>query len=244
MPQDDDEFEYLGFDMNQTLDQKILGTRQILADIERDFSPATFANSFGAEDMVLTHLIAREFKAIEIFSLDTGRLPQETYALMQKTTERYARKIKVYFPQTASVEQYIKINGINGFYDSMAQRKDCCFVRKVEPLKRALAGKKAWITGLRRDQAPTRKDLGDSEFDSDNGLQKFNPLIDWTEADVWSYIKQYNIPYNALHDKGYPSIGCAPCTRAIQPGEDVRAGRWWWEDAQQKECGLHARELT
>ncbi len=225
-----------------TLEQKIANANKLLADIERDFSPATFANSYGAEDMVLTDLIAKDFRGIEIFSLDTGRLPQETYELMAQTTLHYKRKIKIYFPETAAVEQYVKLNGINGFYDSQAQRKDCCHVRKVEPLKRALTGKKAWITGLRREQAPTRKDLSDSEVDKDNGLQKFNPLIDWTEQDVWDYIKQFNVPYNKLHDKGYPSIGCAPCTRAIQPGEDVRAGRWWWEDAQQKECGLHAKQ--
>jgi phosphoadenosine phosphosulfate reductase len=225
-----------------TLEQKIANANTLLATIASDFGPATFANSYGAEDMVLTDLIAKNFPAIEIFSLDTGRLPQETYELMAQTTLHYKRKIKIYFPETAAVEQYVKLNGINGFYDSQAQRKDCCHVRKVEPLKRALAGKKAWITGLRREQAPTRKDLSDSEFDKDNGLQKFNPLIDWTEQDVWDYIKQCNVPYNKLHDKGFPSIGCAPCTRAIQPGEDVRAGRWWWEDAQQKECGLHAKQ--
>lgn len=228
--------------MFASLNQKISLADKLLDSIAGDYAPATFANSYGAEDMVLTDLIAKNFPAIEIFSLDTGRLPQETYELMAQTTLHYKRKIKIYFPETAAVEQYVKLNGINGFYDSQAQRKDCCHVRKVEPLKRALAGKKAWITGLRREQAPTRKDLSDSEFDKDNSLQKFNPLIDWTEQDVWDYIKQFEVPYNALHDKGFPSIGCAPCTRAIKPGEDVRAGRWWWEDAQQKECGLHAKQ--
>ena len=228
--------------MFASLNQKISLADKLLDSIAGDYAPATFANSYGAEDMVLTDLIAKNFPAIEIFSLDTGRLPQETYELMAQTTLHYKRKTKIYFPETAAVEQYVKLNGINGFYDSQAQRKDCCHVRKVEPLKRALAGKKAWITGLRREQAPTRKDLSDSEFDKDNSLQKFNPLIDWTEQDVWDYIKQFEVPYNALHDKGFPSIGCAPCTRAIKPGEDVRAGRWWWEDAQQKECGLHAKQ--
>lgn len=228
--------------MFTSLNQKIAAAHTLLERIAADYAPATFANSYGAEDMVLTDLIAKNFPAIEIFSLDTGRLPQETYALMAHAGLHYKRKIKIYFPQTAAVEQYVRLNGINGFYDSQAQRKDCCHVRKVEPLRRALAGKKAWITGLRREQAPTRKDLSDSEFDQDNGLQKFNPLIDWTEADVWDYIRQFNVPYNALHDKGYPSIGCAPCTRAVAPGEDMRAGRWWWEDADQKECGLHAKQ--
>jgi phosphoadenosine phosphosulfate reductase len=222
-----------------SLEQKIERAKALLAQVESEYAPAAFANSFGAEDMVLTDLIAKHFRSIEIFSLDTGRLPPETYALMQKTTEYYRRKIKIYFPESVAVENYVRINGINGFYDSVAQRKDCCHVRKVAPLKRALAGKKAWITGLRRDQAPTRQDLGESEFDADHGLQKFNPLIDWTQLDVWAYISANKVPYNALHDLGYPSIGCAPCTRAIEPGEDVRAGRWWWENADLKECGLH-----
>lgn len=225
-----------------TLELKIQRAKVLLAEIERDYSPATFANSFGFEDMVLTDLIAKNFKGIEIFSLDTGRLPPETYDLMQKTTEHYRRKIKVYFPKSENVESYVRINGINGFYESIAQRKDCCYARKVEPLNRALEGKKAWITGMRREQAPTRQDLGESEFDKDHNMQKFNPLIDWTQQDVEEYIKLFNVPYNALHDQGYPSIGCAPCTRAIKPGEDVRAGRWWWESAEHKECGLHVKE--
>ena len=224
-----------------TLEFKIQQAKELLAKIEQEFSPATFANSFGLEDMVLTDLIAKHFRGIEIFSLDTGRLPPETYDLMQKTTEHYHKKIKVYFPKTENVENYVRINGINGFYESVSQRKDCCYVRKVEPLNRALTGKKAWITGMRREQAPTRHDLSDSEFDSDHNMQKFNPLIDWTQQDVEEYIANFNVPYNALHDKGYPSIGCAPCTRAIQPGEDVRAGRWWWESADHKECGLHVK---
>jgi phosphoadenosine phosphosulfate reductase len=222
-----------------SLEQKVERAKNLLAQIETEFAPAALANSFGAEDMVLTDLIARHLRGIEIFSLDTGRLPAETYELMHKTTEHYRRKTKVYFPESAAVESYVRVNGINGFYESIAQRKDCCQVRKVEPLKRALAGKKAWITGLRRDQAPTRQTLGESEFDADHGLQKFNPLIDWSHLDVWTYISANKVPYNPLHDLGYPSIGCAPCTRAIKPGEDVRAGRWWWESAEHKECGLH-----
>jgi phosphoadenosine phosphosulfate reductase len=222
-----------------SLEQKIERAQALLAQIDSEYAPAAFANSFGAEDMVLTDLIAKHFRGIEIFSLDTGRLPPETYQLIQKASEHYRRKIKVYFPESAAVENYVRINGINGFYDSIAQRKDCCHVRKVEPLKRALAGKRAWITGLRRDQAPTRHNLSESEFDADHGLQKFSPLIDWTHLDIWAYISANHVPYNALHDLGYPSIGCAPCTRAIEPGEDVRAGRWWWENTDLKECGLH-----
>jgi len=222
-----------------SLQAKIERAKVLLAQIESEYAPAAFASSFGAEDMVLTDLIARHFRGIELFTLDTGRLPPETYELMQKTTEHYRRRIKVYFPESSAVENYVRLNGINGFYDSVAQRKDCCHVRKVEPLKRALAGKRAWITGLRRDQAPTRENLGESEFDADHGLQKFNPLIDWTQLEVWAYISANQVPFNVLHDRGYPSIGCAPCTRAIAPGEDVRAGRWWWEIADLKECGLH-----
>ena len=223
-----------------SLEKKIEQAKTLLAEIERDYVPTAFANSFGVEDMVLTDLIAKDFRDIEIFSLDTGRLPPETYDLMQKTTEHYRRKIKVYFPERDAVEDYVRINGINGFYDSISQRKDCCHVRKVEPLQRALAGKKAWITGLRRDQAPTRQDLSVKEFDKDHGLTKFNPLIDWTHLDIWTYVSRFKVPYNVLHDRGYPSIGCAPCTRAVQPGEDIRAGRWWWENSAQKECGLHS----
>ena len=224
-----------------SLEQKIKGTEALLSEIEKEYAPATFANSYGAEDMVLTDLIAKHFPGIEIFSLDTGRLPEETYRLMKAVTERYAIRAKVYFPESRDVEKYLAQHGPNGFYDSIEQRKECCRIRKVEPLKRALAGKRAWITGLRREQAPTRKDLTTSELDRDNGLQKFNPLLDWTHADVWNYIRSFDVPYNALHDKGYPSIGCAPCTRAVAQDEDIRAGRWWWEDPATKECGLHHR---
>jgi phosphoadenosine phosphosulfate reductase len=207
--------------------------------VQADHSPAVFANSFGAEDMVLTDLIAQHYPDIGMFTLDTGRLPEETYRLMQEVAERYGIRVAAYFPDPAAVEAYVARNGPNGFYGSVELRKACCHVRKVEPLRRALKGKNAWITGLRRDQAPTRKDLTHSEFDADNALQKFSPLLDWSLSEVWAYLKQFDVPYNALHDKGYASIGCAPCTRAITPGEDIRAGRWWWEDPEIKECGLH-----
>ncbi|HZX31316.1 MAG TPA: phosphoadenylyl-sulfate reductase [Rhodocyclaceae bacterium] len=213
----------------------------LLADIAANWSPATFANSLGAEDMVLTDLIVKSKLPIEIFSLDTGRLPLETYDLMAKVQEHYGLKLKVYFPQSQGVENFVRENGINAFYDSVELRKGCCYVRKVEPLKRALASKKAWITGLRAQQAATRVGLPVREFDEGNGLEKFNPLADWTEKEVWTYIKQNNVPYNALHDKFYPSIGCAPCTRAVTPGEDIRSGRWWWENPESKECGLHVK---
>jgi len=213
----------------------------LLAGIARDWSPATFANSLGAEDMVLTDLIVKSKLPIEIFSLDTGRLPLETYDLMAKVQEHYGLKLKVYFPQSEAVENYVREHGINAFYGSVELRKGCCHIRKVEPLKRALSGKKAWITGLRAQQAATRVGLPFREFDEGNGLEKFNPLADWTEKEVWAYIKQNNVPYNALHDKFYPSIGCAPCTRAVTPGEDIRSGRWWWENPESKECGLHVK---
>src|SRR5574343_442066 len=220
---------------------KAIQAAALLAEIAGQWSPAVFANSLGAEDMVLTDLICKAGLPIEIFSLDTGRLPPETYDLMAAVDKHYDLKLKVYFPQSNAVESLVRQHGINAFYDIIEQRKACCHVRKVEPLKRALAGKKAWITGLRAQQAATRNGLPVREFDEGNGLEKFNPLADWTEKEVWTYIKQQAVPYNALHDKFYPSIGCAPCTRAIAMGEDVRAGRWWWENPDSKECGLHVK---
>ena len=225
-----------------TFASKLLETQQLLKTIIQDHGSVAFANSLGAEDMVLMDLITKHAPSIEIFSIDTGRLPAETYDLIERAIKHYRRKIIVYFPEQSVVENYVRINGINGFRDSIAQRQDCCHARKVEPLQRALKGKAAWITGLRREQAVTRKNLGVSEFDQANGLQKYNPLIEWSEEDVWNYIDEFDVPYNALHDNGYPSIGCAPCTRATKEGEDVRAGRWWWESAEQKECGLHVKK--
>ncbi len=221
------------------LEQKVAQVREWLAVAVRDFSAVTFANSLGAEDMVLTDLIAKHQPDIAMFSLDTGRLPQETYDLMQQVRDRYNVPLAVYFPESKQVEAYVAQHGVNGFYDSVENRKACCYVRKVEPLKRALTGKKAWITGMRRDQAVTRGSLEVSSFDADQGLQKFNPLLDWSNADVWAYIKQHDVPYNKMHDRFFPSIGCAPCTRSVTPGEDIRSGRWWWENPENKECGLH-----
>ncbi|MDI3515207.1 MAG: phosphoadenosine phosphosulfate reductase [Rhodocyclaceae bacterium] len=201
-----------------------------------------FANSFGAEDMVLTDLILANGLPITIFSLDTGRLPAETYTLIGEVERRYGTRLEIYFPDATAVETYVRSHGINAFYDSVELRKACCGVRKMAPLRRALAGRKAWITGLRAAQSVTRTGLALREFDAGNGLEKLNPLSEWTEAEVWAYIRINEVPYNALHDQFYPSIGCAPCTRAIAVGEDVRAGRWWWEDPSTKECGLHAKE--
>ncbi|HXU93040.1 MAG TPA: phosphoadenylyl-sulfate reductase [Gallionella sp.] len=221
------------------LQQKIEQTVAVLRQAAQDFAPVAFANSLGAEDMVLTDLIAKNGLNIEMFSLDTGRLPQETYDLMQEMRKRYSVPLKIYFPDSVLVEEYAAQYGVNAFYDSVELRKSCCHIRKVEPLKRALAGKKAWITGMRRDQAVTRGGLEVSSFDADHGMQKFNPLLDWTNAEVWEYIKANDVPYNKLHDRFYPSIGCAPCTRSVTPGEDIRSGRWWWENPENKECGLH-----
>ena len=228
--------------MNQQgLQQHIELLHSVLNNIQQNFSPAVFANSFGAEDMVLTDMIVRHYPGIGMFTLDTGRLPQATYDLMQQIRERYDVPIQVYFPESAAVENYVAQHGPNGFYESIPLRKSCCFLRKVEPLKRALKGKQAWITGMRREQSTTRDGLEITAFDSMHGLYKFNPLCDWTDKEVWAYIRQHDVPYNALHDRFYPSIGCAPCTRAVTPGEDIRSGRWWWENPDSKECGLHAR---
>jgi phosphoadenosine phosphosulfate reductase len=217
----------------------------LLHEIADDFSPAAFASSLGAEDMVLTDLIVREVLDIEIFSLDTGRLPVETYDLIAAGEEplRPDAAPLLSAPRTRR-GLHLRSNGINAFYESVELRKACCFVRKVEPLQRALAGRKAWITGMRGGQAATRDGLPVRSFDAangDGGLEKFNPLAAWSEREVWAYLKLNDVPYNALHDKFYPSIGCAPCTRPITPGEDVRAGRWWWENPQSKECGLHVK---
>ena len=217
----------------------VAATKATLERIAADFTPAVFASSLAAEDMVLTDLILRNKLNISIFSLETGRLHAETLSMLDRIKETYGSEINLYKPDPAAVEAYVNQNGRNAFYDSVEMRKECCRIRKVEPLNRALAGKKAWITGQRRAQSATRTDLAIQEDDAAHAMQKFNPLADWSEEDVWHYIRSNNVPYNPLHDKGYPSIGCEPCTRAIQPGEDVRAGRWWWENPDSKECGLH-----
>ncbi len=224
------------------LDAKVEHLKASLQEISTEYTPVAFASSFGAEDMVLIDLICKYARNIEIFTLDTGRLPEETYRLIQDVKDHYAVPIHIYFPQSAAVEKYVHEYGPNAFYDSIELRKSCCHIRKVEPLRRALQGKQAWITGRRRDQAVTRQELAFSEWDAENKLNKFNPLHDWTQSEVWSYIRKFEVPYNVLHDKGYPSIGCAPCTRAITVGEDVRAGRWWWENPSGKECGLHPKK--
>lgn len=199
------------------------------------------ASSLGAEDQVLTDMVGRAGLAIPIFTLDTGRLFEQTYDLIHRTEAKYRLSLEVMFPGREAVESMVAEHGVNLFRTSVELRKACCGVRKIEPLRRALAGLDAWAVGLRREQAVTRGDMQRLEWDAGNGLLKLSPLIDWTEAQVWDYIRQNDVPYNALHDEGFPSIGCACCTRAIKPGEDVRAGRWWWESPEHKECGLHNR---
>lgn len=222
-----------------SLHSKTEAARQLLRWTASEFAPAALANSLGVEDMVLTDLVMKEKLPIEIFSLDTGRLPTETYDLMQRLRRHYGLTLTLYYPRHDLVESFTRVHGINGFYESVELRKACCHARKVEPLQRALAGKKAWITGLRAEQSETRSGLPAQQFDASNGLEKFNPLADWSEREIWAYIRSNDVPYNRLHDKGYPSIGCAPCTRAVEAGEHVRAGRWWWENSESKECGLH-----
>jgi phosphoadenosine phosphosulfate reductase len=225
------------------LAQKTSELISYLEQVAATQSPTTFACSFGAEDMVLLDAIANHARKIEIFTLDTGRLPEETQALLETVRDKYPVAVRTYFPDTAAVQVWVEQNGPNGFYKSVAQRQQCCHVRKVEPLQRALAGKKSWITGLRREQSAARHALQREAWDDANGLIKINPLLEWTLDDVWGYIRTHDVPYNALHDRGYPSIGCAPCTRAVQPGEDIRAGRWWWETTS-KECGLHTNAAS
>ncbi|MDR2112613.1 MAG: phosphoadenylyl-sulfate reductase [Candidatus Accumulibacter sp.] len=234
----------LSFDLDdaalrETLARKTAEAAELLRRIAAEHRPATLANSLSAEDMVLTDLIHREKLDIGNFSLDTGRLPAETYELIAAAEKRYGRILSVYYPRHDLLESYVRAHGINAFYESPELRRACCHARKVEPLQRALAGKKAWITGLRAQQSATRAGLPVRVFDEAHGLEKFNPLASWTEKEIWAYIRLNDVPYNALHDRFYPSIGCAPCTRAITVGEDIRAGRWWWELPEAKECGLH-----
>jgi phosphoadenosine phosphosulfate reductase len=214
---------------------------EILAWAFRTFGPkVVLASSFGAEDVVLIDLAAKADPSVRIFTLDTGRLPDETYQVMEEVRRRYKVRIEVFFPDAHAIEELVRKKGLHSFRESVENRKECCGIRKVEPLKRALAGAEAWITGLRRDQAETRTDVRKIERDAAHGgIVKLAPLADWTEERVWDYIRKNKVPYNRLHDAGYRSIGCAPCTRAVKPGEDVRAGRWWWERPDHKECGLH-----
>ena len=197
------------------------------------------SSSLSIEDQMLTDLIAKTDPTTRIFTLDTGRLFPETYSLIERTRMKYPITLEIFFPEASEVEKMVKEEGINLFYAGIEQRKRCCNVRKMQPLKRAFQGLEVWICGLRKEQSVTRHDIQMVEWDAQNQLIKLNPLIDFTEEQVWDYIKANQVPYNKLHDKGFPSIGCQPCTRAVEPGEDIRAGRWWWENPEHKECGLH-----
>ena len=210
-----------------------------LATIAADFEPAVLASSLSAEDMVITDVIARAGLPIGIFVLDTGRLHGDTLALLQRIHNHYGLEVAVYAPDAAAVAEYVRAYGRDAFYQGLELRKRCCHIRKVEPLARALAGKRAWITGQRREHAIGRAHLPEHELDAEHRMDKFNPLAAWSEAQVWQYIRERRVPYNRLYDQGYRSIGCAPCTRPILPVEDLRAGRWWWEAPEHKECGLH-----
>jgi phosphoadenosine phosphosulfate reductase len=198
-----------------------------------------FSSSFSNEDQVITDLIRRNKLGIDIFTLDTGRLFNETYSVWSRTVEQYGNTIEAYYPGTLTLEKFISENGPNGFYTSVENRKACCRIRKVEPLKRALTNRKVWVTGLRAEHSEARQELEQIEWDATNKILKYHPILHWTNEEVKTHIDQYQVPYNVLHDKGFVSIGCAPCTRAVRPGEAFRAGRWWWENNDKKECGLH-----
>jgi len=234
----------------------MLLTNEQIADLNRKFSSKSpeevlkyflkkykgkiaLASSLGAEDQVLTHMVANIYPETRIFTLDTGRMFPENYDLIQKTSDIYGVTLEVYFPQAEVVEKMVKEKGINLFYESIENRKFCCQIRKLEPLKRAFVGLDIWICGLRAEQSVTRINTRLLEWDESNGLLKLNPLVEWTNEQVWTYIQQNKVPYNPLHDQGFPSIGCQPCTRSVMPGEDIRSGRWWWETPENKECGLH-----
>jgi phosphoadenosine phosphosulfate reductase len=220
---------------------KVQATVALLRQVVRDHGRVTYSNSLGAESMVLTDLIWTQVPEIDIFSIDTGRLHEETYSLMERLERRYQRRLRLVYPNAQAIEAYTGEHGINGFYNGLAERQACCHIRKIEPFKRAIAGYGAWVTGLRHEQSATRALAKPVDFDTPNGLYKVSPILDWTHDDVWAYIRAHKLPYNTLHDKGFPSIGCSPCTRAVEPGADSRSGRWWWENSDSKECGLHPK---
>ncbi len=226
----------------ENIKHEIKGLQQIeaLALLAEKFpGEIVFSTSFGWEDQVITHMIFSNNLPIKVFTLETGRLFPETYYVWNRTMEMYESPIHAYYPNHELLEKMVNAKGPSSFYESVENRKECCGIRKVEPLKRALFGNKLWVTGIRAEQSANRHDMDNLEWDEQNNLIKFHPIYDWTLDQVKEYISKYNVPYNTLHDRGFPSIGCQPCTRAVQPGEDFRAGRWWWEDQSKKECGLH-----
>ena len=233
----------MGLELIKNIEEKILSlnTIDLIKYILENHKNVALSSSLGAEDQVLTDMIFKIDKNSKVFTLDTGRLHSETYKVMDETNLKYGVKLEVFFPKFEDVEKLYLTQGVNGHFESIDNRKNCCNIRKIEPLKRALKGVDIWITGLRASQSVTRIKLPIIEWDENFKVIKLNPLINWSEDDVWKYIKANKVPYNKLHDQGYPSIGCEPCTRAIKPGEDIRAGRWWWEDPEHKECGLHKK---
>ncbi len=227
----------LSTDLEQRVAASVTQLRAAVADYQR----VCYASSLGLESAVLSDLIWEQVPEIEIFSIDTGRLFPQTHELIGRQQQRYGRAVRLVYPQTAALEAWVEKNGVNGFRDSVEMRQGCCAVRKVEPFRRAIAGYKAWVTGIRRGQSSSRALAPAIEWDAAHGIHKLSPLLDWSEREIWTYVRARRLPYNALHDLGFPSIGCAPCTRAVQPGEDARAGRWWWERSAHRECGLHPR---
>lgn len=225
--------------INKELENKT--TIDVIAYFLDNFKNVALSSSLAAEDQVLTDILLKKDKNASIFTLDTGRLHPETYDVMDATNLKYGIKIDVFFPDNENVQKLYKTQGVNGHYESIENRKNCCNIRKIEPLKRALKDVEVWVTGLRASQSVTRTNMPLVEWDENFNVIKVNPLINWSQEDVWDYIKTNKVPYNKLHDQGFPSIGCAPCTRAIKDGEDIRAGRWWWENPEHKECGLHKK---
>jgi phosphoadenosine phosphosulfate reductase len=238
-------------ELSKALQSRVSATTAQLSAALAEFKNVCYANSLGPESMVLTDLIwgsaaaatlsATALANIEIFTVDTGRLYPETYDLIERVQKRYQRALRIYYPDAGELEGWVGANGINGFRDGIDQRHGCCAIRKVEPFRRAVSGSDAWVTGIRRGQSAGRATAAPVAWDSEYGLHKVSPLLDWTEKEVWEYIRRKRLPYNTLHDRGFPSIGCAPCTRAVQPGDDQRSGRWWWERSESRECGLHPR---
>jgi phosphoadenosine phosphosulfate reductase len=233
------------FELSKALQARAQDSVSQLRAALAEFKNVCYANSLGPESMVLTDLLwgpsSADLSEIEIFSIDTGRLYPETYDLIERVQQRYGRSLRIYYPDAGDLEGWVRANGINGFRDGIDQRRGCCATRKVEPFRRAVSGRGAWVTGIRRAQSAGRAMAAPVAWDGEYGLQKVSPLLDWTEKEIWEYIRRKRLPYNALHDQGFPSIGCAPCTRAVLPGQDSRSGRWWWERSESRECGLHPR---
>ncbi len=222
-------------------DRKAAAARECLEAAVQRFGRIVYANSLGAEAVVLVDIVWTAGIEVDVFTIDTGRLHEETRDLIDRIQHHYRRRIRVVHPDAEDLETLARTQGVNGFYGSLERRMNCCGARKVAPFKRAIAGYAAWVTGVRAEQSPTRSQAQPVEWDADYGLYKVSPLLDWRDEEIWDYVRTRGLPYNALHDRQFPSIGCAPCTRAIRPGEHPRAGRWWWEESETRECGLHPR---